>query len=250
MNKENILKFTKENIKKKLNSPDQMIIQYSLIVNRLPETINHLFEELRIISDHKFPNLDTIVSLEDYCNICLLEKIDNESLAKINIKNKQAIENIINEDIGVTNTENDKIIRDFARQIIALIKLKTTIDLKMEDLFKENYINFYNLAGLKIASKMFEISGSIERLSKFPASTIQLLGAEKSFFKALKTNRKTPKYGIIYNHALIINLKAKDKAKIARVIAGKISIAIKADLSKKQIYKELLEKINKRIKSL
>jgi nucleolar protein 56 len=97
---------------------------------------------------------------------------------------------------------------------------------------------------------MIEIAGSFERLSRYPASTIQLLGSEKSFFKALKFNKKTPKYGILYNHPLIINLTNKKKAKIARSLASKIALGLKADVEKKDISKDLINKIKTKISEI
>jgi nucleolar protein 56 len=38
-----------------------------------------------------------------------------------------------------------------------------------------------------------KISGSLTNLAKYPASTVQILGAEKALFRALKTKGNTPK---------------------------------------------------------
>jgi len=40
-------------------------------------------------------------------------------------------------------------------------------------------------------------------LAKYPSSTLQILGAEKALFRALKTRGNTPKYGIIYHSTFI-----------------------------------------------
>lgn len=54
-----------------------------------------------------------------------------------------------------------------------------------------------------IGARLMAHSGSLLSLSKQPASTIQILGAEKALFRALKTKSNTPKYGIIYHAALV-----------------------------------------------
>jgi nucleolar protein 58 len=58
-------------------------------------------------------------------------------------------------------------------------------------------------------------SGSLIKLAKLPASTIQLLGAENALFRALKKKQPTPKYGIIYHASLITHADGKEKARVS-----------------------------------
>ncbi len=76
---------------------------------------------------------------------------------------------------------------------------------------------------------MFVSSGSLLNLAKHPASTVQILGAEKALFRALKTRRDTPKYGLIYHASLVGQTSAKNKGKISRMLAAKTSLAIRYD---------------------
>jgi RNA processing factor Prp31 len=66
-------------------------------------------------------------------------------------------------------------------------------------------------------------------LAKYPSSTVQILGAEKALFRALKNRSNTPKYGLIYHSSYIGRAKAKDKGRISRYIANKCSIASRID---------------------
>lgn len=66
-------------------------------------------------------------------------------------------------------------------------------------------------------------------MAKHPASTVQILGAEKALFRALKTRRDTPKYGLIYHASLVGQTTAKNKGKISRMLAAKTSLAIRYD---------------------
>jgi len=66
-------------------------------------------------------------------------------------------------------------------------------------------------------------------LAKYPASTVQILGAEKALFRALKTKGNTPKYGTLYHSSYIGKALAKDKGKISRYIANKCSLAARID---------------------
>lgn len=239
INRELFFKEAQEKIKEELNTTDQKIILYSLISEKLPKNINELFEQIRIITDLKYPTLDQYLTIEEYCNFLL----DN-SLEKLNTDKKKEIEKIISGEISITFDQNEqKLVNNFSKNILDLIVLKNDLDLEISNLLKENYPNFYLIATPKIAAKMLQISGSIKRLAKMPSSTIQLLGSEKSFFKALKLSKNTPKYGVLYNHEILFDLNKKNKAKMARMIANKISIAVKSDLNKNNVSADLYEKI-------
>jgi RNA processing factor Prp31 len=247
--KQEILQITKNKVKEKLEKSDQKIINLSLIVEKLQLKINELTELLKIISDQEYPSIDQILGIKDYCKFYLLE--DKSQISTLNFKEEEEIKKIEEYNIGITVEKDVKeITNKLCRNILELIDTKEKIDLKIDTLIKENYINLYNIATPKIACKMIEIAGSFERLSRYPASTIQLLGSEKSFFKALKFNKKTPKYGILYNHPLIINLTNKKKAKIARSLASKIALGLKADVEKKDISKDLINKIKTKISEI
>lgn len=73
------------------------------------------------------------------------------------------------------------------------------------------------------------LAGSLLNLAKHPASTVQILGAEKALFRALKTKHETPKYGLIYHASLIGQSAPKFKGKISRVLAAKCALAIRVD---------------------
>lgn len=76
---------------------------------------------------------------------------------------------------------------------------------------------------------MIAHAGSLMNLAKYPASTIQILGAEKALFRALKTKHETPKYGLIYHAALVNAAPPKYKGKVSRVLAAKAALAIRYD---------------------
>ncbi len=242
INEKAFIKHTKENIKKQLESPDQRIIYLSQITNKLPQIINELYEQLRIITDRKYPTLDSYISIKEYCNFIFEKKITFTQTKEIN--------EILTNDIGISFSEDEKrTTKEIAKNILDLINTKENILKDIETLFEKNYKNFKEIAKTTIACKMLEIAGSFERLLSMPASTIQLLGSEKSFFLALRKNKKTPKYGVIYNHPLMITLSKKNKARFARTLASKITLAIKADINNVYIADSLQEKLNKKIKN-
>lgn len=89
--------------------------------------------------------------------------------------------------------------------------------------------NLSTLIGDTVAARLIQKAGSLTSLAKCPASTVQILGAEKALFRALKTKGNTPKYGIIYHSSYIGRASAKNKGRISRYLANKCSIAARID---------------------
>ena len=89
--------------------------------------------------------------------------------------------------------------------------------------------NLTELIGETVAAKLIAHSGALSTLAKYPASTIQILGAEKALFRALKQKTKTPKYGLLYNTSFIGRAIGKNKGKISRYLANKCAMAARLD---------------------
>jgi nucleolar protein 56 len=82
---------------------------------------------------------------------------------------------------------------------------------------------------LKVAARLISHAGSLTNLAKYPASTIQILGAEKALFRALKTKSNTPKYGLIFHSSFIGKAGTANKGRISRYLANKCAIASRID---------------------
>merc|ERR1712083_1048332 len=89
--------------------------------------------------------------------------------------------------------------------------------------------NLAVLIGDTVGARLISKAGSLTNLAKAPASTVQILGAEKALFRALKTMGNTPKYGLIYNSTFIGRAASKNKGRISRYLANKCSIASRID---------------------
>lgn len=89
--------------------------------------------------------------------------------------------------------------------------------------------NLTALIGENVAAKLIAHAGSLINLAKYPASTIQILGAEKALFRALKAKGNTPKYGLLYHSTFIGRANGTDKGKISRNLANKCAIASRLD---------------------
>jgi nucleolar protein 58 len=76
-------------------------------------------------------------------------------------------------------------------------------------------------------------------LAKQPSSTVQILGAEKALFRAMKTKHDTPKYGLIYHASLVGQSGAKYKGKVSRMLAAKAALAIRVDALGEDVNNEM-----------
>ncbi len=111
--------------------------------------------------------------------------------------------------------------------------------------------NISRITGSLIGARLISQAGGINRLALLPASTIQILGAEKALFRFKKEGGKPPKHGIIFQHPFINKTNRKHRGKAARVLSNKISIAAKADVfTKRDISKDLEYELEKRISEI
>jgi len=120
-------------------------------------------------------------------------------------------------------------IERFADRVVDLTKYRT----KLYDYLvtKMNVVapNLTALIGEQVAARLISHAGSLTNLAKYPASTVQILGAEKALFRALKTRGNTPKYGLIFHSSFIGRAALKNKGRISRYLANKSSIASRID---------------------
>merc|ERR1711896_43094 len=89
--------------------------------------------------------------------------------------------------------------------------------------------NLTHMVGELVGARLISHAGSLMSLAKHPSSTVQILGAEKALFRALKTKKDTPKYGLIYHASVIGQAAPKHKGKISRVLAAKCALSIRVD---------------------
>jgi nucleolar protein 56 len=132
----------------------------------------------------------------------------------------------------IPKEDMDAILR-LAIEIDSLYSLKKTQEEYLEKLMKANCPNITAVAGALIGARLISIAGGLKRLVMFPASTVQLLGAEKALFRHMRNkNSLPPKHGVIHEHPLISKVKRQDKGRAARALADKILLAAKIDYFK------------------
>jgi nucleolar protein 58 len=114
-------------------------------------------------------------------------------------------------------------------QIISITEYRTQLYDYLKNRMSAIAPNLTVLVGELVGARLISHAGSLLNLAKQPASTIQILGAEKALFRALKSKHDTPKYGLIYHASLVGQAGPKIKGKIARTLATKTAIAVRCD---------------------
>ena len=99
--------------------------------------------------------------------------------------------------------------------------------------------NLTALVGELVGARLIAHAGSLLNLAKHPSSTVQILGAEKALFRAMKTKHDTPKYGLIYHASLVGQSGAKFKGKVSRMLAAKCALAIRVDALGEDVNNEM-----------
>jgi nucleolar protein 56 len=120
-------------------------------------------------------------------------------------------------------------IESFARKVISLTEYRKNLHHYLVKKMNAIAPNLTALIGEQVGARLISHAGSLTNLAKYPASTVQILGAEKALFRALKTRSNTPKYGLIFNSTFIGRANAKNKGRISRYLANKCSIASRID---------------------
>merc|ERR1712008_228374 len=117
----------------------------------------------------------------------------------------------------------------FANRVVALAEYRKELAKYLQDKMSNVAPNLATLIGDVVGARLISHAGSLTNLAKYPASTVQILGAEKALFRALKKKGNTPKYGLIFHSSFIGRVAAKNKGRISRYLANKCSIASRID---------------------
>eukprot|EP00850_Spirogloea_muscicola_P005762 SM000026S09011 [mRNA] locus=s26:1030236:1036628:- [translate_table: standard] len=120
-------------------------------------------------------------------------------------------------------------IENFAQRVVKLVDFRRDVYAYLVSKMADVAPNLGALIGEVVGARLISHAGSLTNLAKYPASTVQILGAEKALFRALKTKGNTPKYGLIFHSSFIGRASARNKGRISRYLANKCSIACRID---------------------
>ncbi len=146
--------------------------------------------------------------------------------AELEAEVKAAAEISMGTEISEEDLEN---INCLAEQVISISEYRTELYEYLRNRMAAIAPNLTAMVGELVGARLIARAGSLMNLAKHPASTVQVLGAEKALFRAIKTKHDTPKYGLIYHASLVGQAGPKLKGKISRVLAARTSLSVRVD---------------------
>jgi len=238
---------------------DLHLVQAVNTLDEIDEIINTISTRIREWYGLHFPELDYLLqNIITYANIVRdagsRENITKELLSQLEVPEKkieliqQAISKSQGGDLTVESSESLKIL---ASEVLKLSELRTNLSSTIENLMEILAPNLKNILTAIIGARLIAKAGSLLRLAQMPSSTIQIIGAEKALFRALKTGTRPPKHGLLFQHPSVNSAPKWQRGKIARALSSKIAIAVRIDVYRKgALDNSLLDKLTKRIETI
>ena len=233
--------YSRAKVKFSVQKNDNHIIQAIATLDHLDKAVNtfsmrvrewygwHFPELVRIVSDNQryaqcalFIGNKTTLTEDSLHDLAALVE-DDQSTARAII---EAAKVSMGQDLSETDMENVML---FAKRTADLARYRKSLGAYLVSKMGIVAPNLAALIGETVGARLISHAGSLTNLAKYPASTVQILGAEKALFRALKTKGNTPKYGLIYHSSFIGRAGMKNKGRISRFLANKTSIASRID---------------------
>jgi len=250
------MEITKLRVKGAVERRDLVVAQAIQTLDELDRTINMLMTRVREWYGIHFPELDRLLEKhETYARLVVklggkdnftVEKLEQEEVPKTKA---DAIAKVAERSMGADLSNDDlNQIQTLCKDILGLYQFRQDLESYLDSTMEEVAPNTKYLVGSLLGARLIAVSGGLMNLAKRPASTIQVLGAEKALFRSLKTGTRPPKHGLIFQHTLLHDAKRWQRGKIARALAGKLAIAARADaFGRRNIGEELKAGMDKRI---
>ena len=233
--------YSRAKVKFSVQRDDNHIIQAIAILDQLDKAVNTFSMRVREWYSWHFPELVKIVSDNArYAQLALYVK-DKKNLTDENLHEiaalveddegvAQSIIDAAKHSMGQEISESDmENVIAFAQRVVSLTQYRKSLHTYLISKMSVVAPNLATLIGEVVGARLISHAGSLTNLSKYPASTVQILGAEKALFRALKTKGNTPKYGLLYHSSFIGRAGPKNKGRVSRFLANKCSIASRID---------------------
>ena len=215
---------------------DTMIVQAIGLLDDLDKELNTYAMRVKEWYGWHFPEMakilnDNLAYAKVVIKMGMRENWEASDLAEILPEEiERAVKSAADRSMGTEITQEDlDNIQALAEQVVSFTEYRQQLASYLSARMKAIAPNLTILVGDLVGARLIAHAGSLMNLSKSPASTIQILGAEKALFRALKTKHDTPKYGLIYHASLIGQATGKNKGKMARVLAAKAAIGLRVD---------------------
>lgn len=234
--------YSRAKVKFNVNRADNMVIQSISLIDQLDKDINTFSMRLKEWYSYHFPELTKIVN-DSYTYAKLAKVIGDRKEFYLNENAAEQLEEIVQDSSkaqAILSASKSSMGMDISKIDLINIEMFTSKLLALADYRKQlmDYLvsrmhniapNLSSLIGEIVGARLISHAGSLLNLSKYPSSTVQILGAEKALFRALKKKGNTPKYGLIYHSTFIGRAGNKNKGRISRFLANKCSIASRID---------------------
>ena len=253
------MELAKMKVKKTVERRDLLVAHAVQTVDDLDKTLNLFMSRLREWFGLHYPELDRLIEKhETYARLVVnlgtrdcftAESLESEGLPKAKA---QKIAEVAAASMGADLSEEDlSQIQAMCRNVLELYAVRQSLEKYVDSVMEEVAPNTRTIGGSLLGARLVALAGGLLNLAKLPASTIQVLGAEKALFRSLKTKARPPKHGIIFQHPLIHDAKRWQRGKIARALAGKLAIAARVDaFSGKYVGEDLKADLEKRVEEI
>ncbi len=253
------IELAKMKVKKTVEKRDLLVAQAVQMVDDLDKTLNIFMSRIREWFGLHYPELDRLVDKhETYARLALnlgtrenftVENLEKEGLPKAK---SQKMAKVAVASMGADLSTKDLTqIQDVCKNVLGLYDARKSLEKYVDSMMEEVAPNIRAIGGSILGARLLALAGGLLNLAKLPASTIQVLGAEKALFRSLKTTARPPKHGIIFQHPFIHDAKRWQRGKIARALAGKLTIAARVDaFGGKYAGDELKADLEKRIEEI
>ena len=216
---------------------DLYAVQAVRAIDDIDKTINLFAGRIREWYGLHFPELDRIVEKHDtyarlVADLGVRLNFTEENLEKEGIPKEktQHIAASARKSMGASFPEEDlEWLRSFCRDTLELFRFREKAEAYVDGVMKEAAPSTTAILGPLLTARLMSIAGGLQNLAKMPASTMQVLGAEKALFRSLKTGARPPKHGVIFQYASIHQSPRWQRGKIARALSGKVAIAARVD---------------------
>ena len=232
------LLLTRERLRAEAAERDELIIQAINTLDEIDRTCNTICGRIREWYSIHFPEFDRLVSdhktfLESIVELGTRERFTKGAVEAATGLPEEEVERITagaESSLGAPFDEHDiEALRGCAKEVIAMYEVRDKMAEYIDGLMAQIAPNLRAVVGSSIGARLISLAGGLRELARLPASTIQLLGAEKALFRALRTRGKPPKHGVIYQHPEIRGAPRWQRGKMARAFAGKLTIAARVD---------------------
>ncbi|MCD6164944.1 MAG: C/D box methylation guide ribonucleoprotein complex aNOP56 subunit [Candidatus Odinarchaeota archaeon] len=250
---------TRRKIRTAAEKRDQLIAQAIETIDDIDKTLNLFASRIREWYGLHFPELNKLID-EHRTYIRLVKELGlrknytRENLQKTGFPPERVkeLEESAKTSMGANIAEEDiEPLQKFASITLKLYQLRKELEEYIDESMKETAPNIRGLVGSLLGARLISLAGSLEELARMPASTIQVLGAEKALFRALRTGARPPKHGVLFQYPAIHGSPRWQRGKIARAVAGKLAIAARIDaFSGEYMADELKAELEKRIEEI